>query len=235
MWKYTHTDEMYHSLTNRNNSTELFHSDVYLGQEFSDGLKHFKYLKRERKNGKWVYYYSNEEYNAAKKKQAQAEQAHKIAADKARQTQNQYDEATNNIAKAKLRYNINEALNKNNKGLINKIKYNKTEKKLLKEIVDAKSKSHNTGVKNVKAQSEETNKSIEARSAKKEAEKVEKKTKVHRAVGETLAKAANKLSDASYNTKKSVEKGKKKVNDAINKLKKKKNKKSVPRTYLVNK
>lgn len=62
MWKYTHTDEMYHSLTNRNNSTELFHSDVYLGQEYSDGLKHYKYLKKVKSaNGKWRYIYDETE------------------------------------------------------------------------------------------------------------------------------------------------------------------------------
>lgn len=56
MWKYTHTDEMYHSLTNKE---ELFHSDTYLGQDFSDGIKHFKYIKREKVNGKWRYYYKD--------------------------------------------------------------------------------------------------------------------------------------------------------------------------------
>lgn len=55
MWKYTHTDEMYHSLTNKN---ELFHSDTYLGQDFSDGVKHYKYIKKiPIGNGKFRYIY----------------------------------------------------------------------------------------------------------------------------------------------------------------------------------
>lgn len=55
MWKYTHTDEMYHSLTNKN---ELYHSDTYLGQDFSDGIKHYKYVKKiPIGNGKYRYIY----------------------------------------------------------------------------------------------------------------------------------------------------------------------------------
>ena len=55
MWKYTHTDEMYHSLTNQN---ELAHSDIYLGQDYSDGIRHFKYVyKKKGPDGKWQYFY----------------------------------------------------------------------------------------------------------------------------------------------------------------------------------
>ena len=52
MWKYRNTNEMY-----TNMSAHIYHSDVYLGEDFSDGIKHFKYIKKERKNGRWVYYY----------------------------------------------------------------------------------------------------------------------------------------------------------------------------------
>lgn len=38
---------------------ELFHSDEYLGEEFDDGLHHWKYIKREKVNGKWRYYYDD--------------------------------------------------------------------------------------------------------------------------------------------------------------------------------
>lgn len=37
---------------------ELYHSDKYLGADYSDELKHYKYIKRERINGRWVYYYN---------------------------------------------------------------------------------------------------------------------------------------------------------------------------------
>jgi hypothetical protein len=40
----------------------LCHSDTYLGKDFSDGIQHWKYIKREKMpNGKWRYYYKNDE------------------------------------------------------------------------------------------------------------------------------------------------------------------------------
>lgn len=45
---------------------ELYHSDIYLGQDFSDGIKHWKYVKRVKVNGKWRYYYDDAEYSNAK-------------------------------------------------------------------------------------------------------------------------------------------------------------------------
>lgn len=56
MWRYVHTDEMYHSLTNKN---ELYHSNTYLGQDYSDGIKHFKYISKKMVNGKWQYIYAH--------------------------------------------------------------------------------------------------------------------------------------------------------------------------------
>ena len=38
-------------------NNELFHSSVYYGKDFSDGLHHYKYVKRYKKNGKWRYIY----------------------------------------------------------------------------------------------------------------------------------------------------------------------------------
>lgn len=55
MWRYIHTDEMF-----VNNKNVLYHSDVYLGKDFSDGIKHWKYIKREKRNGKWIYYYKDD-------------------------------------------------------------------------------------------------------------------------------------------------------------------------------
>lgn len=40
---------------------ELYHSDKYLGADYSNGIKHYKYIKRERINGRWVYYYDTRE------------------------------------------------------------------------------------------------------------------------------------------------------------------------------
>lgn len=66
MWRYRHTDEMYHSAVNNHDKNVLYHSDVYLGATFSDGIYHWKYVKREKRNGKWVYYYSDPTYDKAK-------------------------------------------------------------------------------------------------------------------------------------------------------------------------
>jgi hypothetical protein len=48
-------------------SEKLYHSDVYLGQDYSDGIQHFKYIKREKVNGKWVYYYKDDLTKKAEK------------------------------------------------------------------------------------------------------------------------------------------------------------------------
>lgn len=41
---------------------KLFHSDTFLGEEFSDELYHWKYIKREKRpNGKWRYYYDKKQ------------------------------------------------------------------------------------------------------------------------------------------------------------------------------
>lgn len=49
------------------NKSELYHSDVYLGKDFSDGIRHWKYIKRKKKNGHWVYYYNDDNLNSLKK------------------------------------------------------------------------------------------------------------------------------------------------------------------------
>lgn len=56
MWKFNNTDELF-VLKNNN---EIYHSDTYLGKDFSDGIKHWKYIRRERRNGRWVYFYKND-------------------------------------------------------------------------------------------------------------------------------------------------------------------------------
>ena len=44
------------------NNKELFHSDIYLGEDYSDGIRHWKYVKREKlSNGKYRYYYKDDE------------------------------------------------------------------------------------------------------------------------------------------------------------------------------
>lgn len=39
---------------------KFYHSNIYLGADFSDDIKHWKYIRKYRgKNGKWRYVYSN--------------------------------------------------------------------------------------------------------------------------------------------------------------------------------
>ncbi len=41
---------------------ELYHSDTYLGSEYDEGLKHWKYIKKYKNSkGKTVYVYANKE------------------------------------------------------------------------------------------------------------------------------------------------------------------------------
>lgn len=51
------------------NSNRLYHSDIYLGQDFSDGIKHYKYLKKVKSSsGKWRYIYDESEMRNEEKK-----------------------------------------------------------------------------------------------------------------------------------------------------------------------
>lgn len=50
MWKFNETDELYHSLKSR----------YYMAVDNSEYLQHFKYVKREKKNSRWVYYYDTD-------------------------------------------------------------------------------------------------------------------------------------------------------------------------------
>lgn len=66
MWKYVHTDDMYRGLVSDNNG--LYHSDTYLGQDYSDGIRHYKYLKKiKTSSGKWRYIYDESELKKAQK------------------------------------------------------------------------------------------------------------------------------------------------------------------------
>lgn len=41
----------------KRSNNELFHSSSFLGEEFSDELYHWKYIRKEKVRGKWKYYY----------------------------------------------------------------------------------------------------------------------------------------------------------------------------------
>ena len=224
MWKYTHTDEMYHSLTSRNNSTELYHSDVYLGQDFSDGIRHWKYIKREKVNGRWKYYYSHTEYNAAKKANQKAQTNHAKASAAARKAKATYEEKDAALGNANMRYQISKIPAALEKNPIKRLKAKKQNKKYFTEYKKANEEYDNAYWDKRVAEGKAKNAGEEAAKKQKEYNKIAKKTKVRRAVGEATVKVANKASDASYNTKKKVKAVKKKVNKSVDKGKKAVNK-----------
>ena len=61
----------------KDNETELYHSGIYLGKDYSDGIKHWKYIKKETKNGKTRYYYDDPS-KAAKKYKKEMDEYQKI-------------------------------------------------------------------------------------------------------------------------------------------------------------
>lgn len=71
MWNYNYTDTMYIGNDINNKNATIIHSDIYLGKDYSDGIRHFKYIKREMVNGKWKYYYKDD--NLAREKQRRDE------------------------------------------------------------------------------------------------------------------------------------------------------------------
>lgn len=79
MWQYRNTDELYHAnmykKMNKKINHELYHSDVYLGKDYSDGIKHFKYIKREKVNGRWRYYYKNDKLDQLGREKKEAADA----------------------------------------------------------------------------------------------------------------------------------------------------------------
>jgi hypothetical protein len=87
MWKYQKTEDMFI----RNSNSEIYHSDVYLGQDFSDGIKHWKYIKRERRNGRWVYYYKDDKYDKLLKESSNAYANKKIAVNNYYDAKKRYD------------------------------------------------------------------------------------------------------------------------------------------------
>ena len=44
----------------------------YIGKDSTSDLQHWKYIKRERVNGKWRYYYKDDDYENARKKTGEA-------------------------------------------------------------------------------------------------------------------------------------------------------------------
>lgn len=83
---------------------ELYHSDIYLGEDYSDGIQHFKYIKREMKNGKWVYYYKDAEYDKAKKNYSKTKDAYNRESEAYKNTKHYKDRAYEAFKKSRNPY-----------------------------------------------------------------------------------------------------------------------------------
>lgn len=208
MWKYTHTDEMYHSLTGRND--ELFHSAVYLGQDFSDGIKHFKYIKREKINGKWVYTYRHDEYENAKTGYNNAKRQLETSSALAKKASDYEIDTWNAKNKAK-----GEAIEYNAK----KIKSKRKLKELENKATLAKSKNDTARALYEAHDRQQKLDYVTKEHHREKFDKVAKKTAISRSVGTGVTKALNKASDARYKRKQKIAK---KVNDIVSKIDKKK-------------
>lgn len=190
MWKYNHTDEMYTGKYDR--SEKLYHSDVYLGQDYTDGIYHFKYIKREKKNGKWVYYYKDDLTDQRKKDLLKAETKllvakgkSKIANTKRNIAEKIYDKGPEFLKKPKTTHDKKTNTTTISHPFKNKLDSLKSDALIKSNHV----KSFSTDVKNAKYQLSESKKKDEKR--KKAAKKV--------------IKFLNKLSNAGYKVKKTLD------------------------------
>lgn len=84
MGLYKNTNEMF-------NNSSLYHSDEYLGEDYTDGIKHWKYIKREKRNGRWVYYYKDDKYDKLLKESSNAYANKKIAVNNYYDAKKKYD------------------------------------------------------------------------------------------------------------------------------------------------
>lgn len=197
---------------------ELYHSNTYLGQDYSDGIRHFKYIKREMKNGRWVYYYSHDEYNKAKKNLSNSKSNYKKASELSRQANETYNNKHAKLGQANLGYQLSKIPAATEKNPFKKLKAKKANKEYEAEY-DKALKEYNKASSNKRladANAKLISKEVSAN--KKAYESVAKKTKVQRALGKGVVKVANAASNAGYKAKQTVKKGKKAVAKAWDKI-----------------
>lgn len=122
---------------------ELYHSDTYLGTDYSDGLKHWKYIKRYRgRDGKYRYVYANKE-------------THKSINDDLRKEQQLISISDKYHKKADRLYNAYERANKYNVGTEN------SRKNLLNESVNYESTSTRAKIESDKYRNSATKKMLD--------------------------------------------------------------------------
>lgn len=195
MWKYNNTDEMYTGKYDR--SEKLYHSDVYLGQDYTDGIYHFKYIKREKVNGKWVYYYKDDLLDKARtNKQA--------AIDRYVTNANTMDNASKTIKRTS--DNINKRANYKGGKVSTFLKKQYTKADTARKKLAEKSYTKS------KAESDQALKDIDKET--KKIKKLKNTDKFRKNVAKGTVAVANMLSNAGYKAKKTAKKVKKKLDTA---------------------
>ena len=195
---------------------KLYHSDIYLGEVYDDGIKHWKYIKKEKKNGRWVYYYHHDEYENSKKDYGKKFEAYKKAEDQKMEATSKRVSAANDFALTNFSREFGNAVyNSRYKGKIlvdpiAKYQYKKKLNKLDKDYIKT-SKALNKARDNEEASSEKLeNARANFNKASSKYNKITNRTKIERFIGRLTTKTLNKISKTNYDTKR---KGKKFIDD----------------------
>ena len=124
-------------------SDELVHSAVYCGKEVSNGLYHWKYIKRYKgRDGKWRYVYANKKTHKSINDDLRKEQQYAESSDefhkKADRLYNAYDRANKyNVGTEKTRKNtLNESVGYESMSIRDKIKSEEYRHSASKKILD---------------------------------------------------------------------------------------------------
>lgn len=199
---------------------ELYHSDTYLGEDYSDGIRHFKYVKKEKRNGRWVYYYSDAEYEKAKREYNNAKKDYNKASSEYKKNQSQIEKYDRDEKLARVGKNMVGSVN--TKGFINKYR----QKRIVKAYESAQDRAHDKKWQHINKRKDLVDKELNAydkeQSAKYKYEQTANKDKIRKTAAKAIVKTANKLSITSQKAKNNIKKGKKKLDKLFSKNKKKK-------------
>lgn len=207
MWEYNHTDEMYTGKYDR--SEKLYHSDVYLGQDYTDGIYHFKYIKREKVNGKWVYYYKDDLTATAQKNYNQAQSNFSKATKTQSTHEKNLDKYRTNVADNRIKEKVSKSLAKSYKWYQGG-KKKKAEKAALtatQNKINNETKARATEQKLEKAKQNTDDRYMEWRAAGAELRRSERKDKAKKFLSKLLVKGLNKAEDIKEDVNKLKKKG----------------------------
>lgn len=164
----------------------FYHNGMLLSE---DELMHFKYIKREKKNGRWVYYYDDSELKGKEK-------ASKKAAEKATGSYVDY-------YNAKSKFDIHRSKKLNTSMYDSNGKITADSLKKYAEMNAKEDELHKTKITNYKKYLKDLESSKKADRAY---EKYKNKTAISRTVSKGVVKAANAISNLTSKIKKKKKK-----------------------------